>query len=123
MSVHPNTPNRLRSIVLTALIGLMLCGCTSVKEKYVQWKIDRIQSKTHVTQRDIDFVRENSLHDWDMVWCSSKETELQYDVLQKLRKKIGEDKQNEEIATLFEKEWQLYEEYCAAAVNAYATVC
>ena len=31
-----NTPNRLRTIVLTAVISLMLCGCTSVKEKYVQ---------------------------------------------------------------------------------------
>lgn len=123
MPTLSNTPNRLRAILLTAVISLMLCGCTSVKEKYVQWKIDRIQSKTHVTQRDIDFVRENSLHDWDMVWCSSKETELKYDVLQRMRKKIGEDKQNEEIATLFVNEWQLYEEYCAAAVNAYTTVC
>ena len=123
MKTPHNTLKCLRTLLLTAVIGLMIFSCTSVKEKYVQWKIERIQSKTHVTQRDIDFVRENSLHDWDMVWCSSKETELQYDVLQKLRKKIGEDKQNEEIATLFEKEWQLYEEYCAAAVNAYATVC
>lgn len=45
MKTPHNTPNRLRVIAITALIGLMLCGCTSVKEKHVQWKIERIQSK------------------------------------------------------------------------------
>ena len=123
MPTLSNTPNRLRTILLTAVIGLMLCGCTSVKEKYVQWKIDRIQSKTHVTQQDIDYVRKNSPYDSDIAWCSIKETDLKYDTLGIMRKKIGENKQYEEIASLFENEWRLYEEYCTAAINAYATVC
>lgn len=123
MKTQSNTPTHLRAIVLAAVIGLMLCGCTSVKEKYVQWKIERIQSKPRVTQQDIDFVRKNSPYDSDMAWCSIKETDLKYDTLGIMRKRIGENKQYEEIAILFEKEWQLYEEYCTAAINAYATVC
>lgn len=118
-----NSHRCIRAIVLTAIISLMLYGCTSAKEKFVQWKLKRIKSKTHVTQRDIDFVSEHLLCDYDMVWCSFKEMELQYDVLQRMRKKFGENKQYEEIATLFEKEWQLYEEYCTASINAYETVC
>ena len=103
--LHPT----LLPVIFMALLGI---GCTSTK-------VERLKAKPHPTQQDIDFVRAHTTFDGDYAWCTYAEIDLQFDSLRILREKLQKSKEHQQFAPLFEEEWELFQRYQEACIDAF----
>ncbi|MBR3578343.1 MAG: hypothetical protein IKN98_06135 [Bacteroidales bacterium] len=100
------------TLLPVVFMALLVVGCTSTK-------VERLKAKPHPTQQDIDFVRAHTTFDGDYAWCTYAEIDLQFDSLRILREKLQKSKEHQQFAPLFEEEWELFQRYQEACIDAF----
>lgn len=100
------------TLLPVVFMALLAIGCASQK-------VERLKAKPHPTQQDIDFVRANTTFDGDYAWCTYAEIDLQFDSLRILREKLQKSTEYQQLAPLFEEEWELFQHYQKACIDAF----
>ena len=62
---------------------------------------------------------DHTTFDGDYVWCTYAEIDLQFDSLRVLREKLQESKECQQLAPMFNEEWELFQRYQDACINAF----
>jgi len=120
------------SIFLLVILALVNVSCSNHKPTATesvsdtlsevdmnQRMIDSLKAMPVITQQDIDFIMEHTTNDGDYYWCFQAELDLQYDSLRRMREEIQKSPEHQEIAKLFDEEWELFQKYRDASRDAY----
>ena len=64
-------------------------------------------------------MRAHTTFDGDYAWCTYAEIDLKFDSLRVLREKLQKSKEYQQLAPLFEEEWELFQRYQEACIDAF----